>query len=310
MPGLPKLQAPSWDSLAGSFLQSRQLDGCVPDTLHFYRRCLGPLLAWAKAEGISPDDFGPQELQAFLASLQLAGKRPGFGHKHTTGQLKQGTLDTYRRTIRAMLNYHAQRVGGAVYVFPKARAKKQKPRIPFLTDDELRRVEDACDNPRDRALLSFLLDTGLRRREASVLTWGSISWDGDMGTVLVEDSKTGEEGESCFTRKTWDLLADYWPGPRPDKAGMWLTFETPTAPAGKPLTPSGISLIFRRLSKKSGAHVHAHLMRHMCAKRYLERGGSLPGCQSQMRHKTSAMTMRYARFGPSMARAEFKKVMG
>jgi integrase len=56
-----------------------------------------------------------------------------------------------------------------------------KKRLPTLTAEELKRAIDACQSKRDKALLLFLADSGLRRAEVCKLNWTDV----DMQTGLV-----------------------------------------------------------------------------------------------------------------------------
>jgi integrase/recombinase XerD len=64
-----------------------------------------------------------------------------------------------------------------------------------LSPDELRLILKVCKKPRDKALILFLVDTGLRRSEAYSLNW--IDVDIPTGIVNVRKTKS-KKARSVF----------------------------------------------------------------------------------------------------------------
>jgi integrase/recombinase XerD len=75
------------------------------------------------------------------------------------------TIHDNARAIRTLLKFwHNEEYMDAVkFAMPRV-AKK---RLPTLTAEELKKAIDACQTKRDKALLLFLADSGLRRAEVS-----------------------------------------------------------------------------------------------------------------------------------------------
>ena len=61
----------------------------------------------------------------------------------------------------------------------------------ILTEDEIKRMVEACESTRDRALIMLLYDGGFRIGELGKLSWGQVSFD-KYGAVINVDEKTGK----------------------------------------------------------------------------------------------------------------------
>jgi integrase len=62
----------------------------------------------------------------------------------------------------------------------------ERKRLPVLTADELRQILKAC-NVRDKALVLFLVDSGLQRVEVIRLNWSDV--DMQSGLVRMRQEK-------------------------------------------------------------------------------------------------------------------------
>jgi integrase len=69
-------------------------------------------------------------------------------------------------------------------------------RLPVLTAEQLGKVLVACKKPRDKALVLFMADSGLRRQEVIQLTWGDL--DMVSGLVTVKRGKESKAGSAVI----------------------------------------------------------------------------------------------------------------
>lgn len=136
-----------------------------------------------------------------------------------------------------------------------------------LSDEEVRAMLRACDDSpkgrRDAALVSLLLDSGLRASEVCRLAVEDL--DLEEGLLVVQ-IKGGDQGVGYFGDATVRRLRR-WLAVRPSEDGVRAVFvslggNTP----GRPVTVSGLRLILRRLGEQAGVEgVSTHAFRRSFA---------------------------------------------
>ena len=82
-----------------------------------------------------------------------------FEYKHDY-EMAKGTLRNYRKALRKFFRYHDREWAEDIEIgaIPDREVDADK----TLTEDEIGRLREAADHPRNNALLEMLLDTGLR----------------------------------------------------------------------------------------------------------------------------------------------------
>jgi len=136
---------------------------------------------------------------------------------------------------------------------------KPKPRRSLDPNQALRLL--ACFNPyepsgaRGLAIVAFGLDTGFRREELCSMQLADVNFYTNTAAAIC---KGGQWGYGIFSDETAHLLR------------QWLHFRKPadgvgnlfiSMKSGKALTGSGMSCIFKRLSKVIGFPISAHDLR-------------------------------------------------
>ena len=158
------------------FILSRQATRATPATLDFYHYTAGMFLSWVEGQGITePNQVDARLVRQYIAELAAKGKA-------------DKTLHAHARAIRTMLRFwYAE---GYIQNLPKfAMPKLDNKKLPVLDAEQLQSILKHC-NKREKALILFLADTGLRREEACALNWGDI--DFASGLVAVKRGKGGK----------------------------------------------------------------------------------------------------------------------
>jgi site-specific recombinase XerD len=211
----------------------------------------GDLVAVAKAD-----------VERWLADLAAQGRA-------------KNTVRSRWVALRAFYGWCAEE--GEVEENPLARVVVDRPDTPApatLTDDELRRLLDACkgtgfDDRRDLALLRLLASTGLRASEVTGLALDDV----DMATRTARvEGKGGRYRTVRFDPATAVALDRYrrvrarhrYAG-RPQ---LWIGYRGP-------LSRKGLGPILDRRAERAGIerHIWPHLLRHGFADRFLAAGG-------------------------------------
>lgn len=167
--------------------------------------------------------------------------------------------------------------------------------VPVLTDDELRRLLDACkgtgfDERRDTAILRVLIDCGIRLGEISGLAVEGIDWEQDVLQVMGK----GRRGRNApFGAKTADALRRYLRAraKHPKAAtteALWLSRQGA-------MTPSGLAQMLERRGTEANVEgVHPHRFRHSFAHAWLANGGQETDLMRLAGWRSRQMVGRYA----------------
>lgn len=222
------------------FILSRQAANHTPATLEFYRHTAGAFLAWIEAQGITdPADIAPRHVRQYLAGLIDRG-------------LKDTTLHAHARAIKTLLRFwHREGYipSPVLFEMPKLEKKRQ----PVLSAEQLQDVLKVCSH-REKALILFMVDSGLRRSEVSRLNWDDI--DFQSGLVRVRQGKGKKDRSAVIGATARRALLKYRQTQTIRNGAVFLSEKT-----GSRLGPMGIVMLFNRLSKRTGIRITAHALR-------------------------------------------------
>ena len=271
------------------FLHSRRAGGCTSQTLRTYAANLERFL---KAFGLrSLEAITRQDVEGYLEDL-LQRMRPISAHQHY-------------RTLRTFFRWCVRT--GHLAVDPMAaitmRAPKTLPRVP--ADDAVQALLLACSDTlegvRNRALVTLLADSALRKEEARRLRVGDV----DLRTRLVRvlQGKGQKDGVTFFGEAAASALRDWLrvhPDPRPE---AFLFVRA----GGDQLGVYAINRILRRLSRRAGLvrPIGPHALRHYAATALHRQTGDLDLVRRVLRHATLAMALRYAQLTQAEVAAKF-----
>lgn len=180
--------------------------------------------------------------------------------------------------------------------------KEPRRKIKVLTKEEMQKVYDATTNIRDEFLIKLLYETGLRIGEALSLFIEDIIFDHNKGhrIKLVDRGelsngamlKTGER-EIHISQELIDLFDDYAYDIL-DELEIDTNFvfvKLRGKNKGQPLEYQDVSDLFKRLKKKTGIDVHAHLLRHTHATIYYQTTKDIKQVQERLGHSQIQTTM-------------------
>jgi integrase/recombinase XerD len=190
------------------------------------------------------------------------------------------------------------------------RPKVGKVLIRIFTEDELRRLDAACNHAgasrgftedeykalsaRDRAFLWLLLSTGVRVSEACGLRFGDIDWDEGLIYVCGKGAKERRIPFGKVAKQHLDTYVRYWRGVpleaiRPDDVVFLNVF-------GNPLKTGAAEFLFARLKKVAGItdkRVSPHTCRHWFAVNAIKNGMPTIVLKNILGHETWDMIEVY-----------------
>lgn len=253
--------------------QARQLRRA---SIHFYQKQITYFLDYAKRAGAtSADDLTSALVRGYLVHMQSRG-------------LAQASIQSAWRAVRAFCNFLvAEKLLSEAPRIAMPKADLHSP--DALTADEVNQLHSAADNPRDRALVLCLLDTGCRASE--FLAWNVGDVDIHTGTVRVRTTKNRQERTvyiGLTARRDYLRWLAVMPSMAPD-APVWTSQHT-----GERLTLSGLHQLLKRLGNDAGIEkCNPHKFRRTFALMSLRSGMDIYTLQRIMGHKSLDMLLRY-----------------
>ncbi len=148
-----------------------------------------------------------------------------------------------------------------------------------LSYEELSELLSVCPTARDRAIVSFMVDTGARHQEVANLIWEDV----DLKSRAVH-----------IVRLRY--IINYRKERKPDLDAGSPVFVSRN---GSCMTGKAILELFRRLSGLVGFHIHPHVLRHTYATNANASGMSLFDIQQTMGHAEATTTERYIKSLPT-----------
>ena len=280
------------------FLLARRAEGISPNTLDQYawacRKLAAHLAADPPLATITTD-----QIRAFLAGL--TGLSPKSRHSI---QVALSALWTWA----VAEGYAPEHVVKPIHL-----PRTHRPDVEPFSQAELRRLLAACDKSasyssrqhppgtanarptalRDKAILIFLLDTGIRATELCDLRLCDVSMENR--TVNVRSGKGGKPRVIHFAQRAHQALWRYHVTRQPYLAGDEPLFHTGPADRPEPFDRQVLGRLLARIGERAGVHCNPHRFRHTFAIEFLRNGGNLFALQDLLGHSSLEMVRRYAR---------------
>jgi integrase/recombinase XerD len=262
---------------------------------------LGQFNAWCVENNLLLNQVKVPELRKYLEYLST---RPNQA-KGRTGTLSSYTIHGHARAIHTFLAWCSQDDDLSEHVSEKTPAKMRMPRtdekvIETFSDEQIKALFDACERnkfpdlvTRDRAILSILLDTGVRADELCTLTLANLHLNKDDQYIRVM-GKGRKEREISFGQKTRRALTRYLIiRRRQDMRHNKILFLSRT---GQAFVVGGLEQLIYRLARWANVEgARCHRFRHTYAVSYLKNGGDVYKLSRLMGHSSVSITETYLR---------------
>ena len=219
-----------------------------------------------------PDQLNEDEVKTFLVSIVEERKLSQSFLKITYSGLRF----LYETTL------------GKGWVIDKIPYPKTAKPLPHVLDkSEIRRIIDATDNLRQKAMLMLTYSAGLRAKETARLKITDI--DSKRMLIRVEQGKGNKDRYTLLSQVALTTLREYWKEYRPK---VWLF---PGANPENYVSVSYIQVGFKLAKKKARITKPAtcHTLRHSFATHLLEAGVDLHTIQVLLGHSSIRTTTVY-----------------
>jgi integrase/recombinase XerD len=288
-----------------------------------------------KHDPISLGTVNDQVVHLFLEHVKATHKPT----KSTATKLSSHTLALYVKDIKRFLNWCCADEQYSEHVSLNTVMRIKKPTlentiIETFSPEQIEALFKATDKEesehlqvRDKAILSVLLDCGLRATELCTLTIGNISLDAKDAYVRVlgKGGKWGEVGLGESARRAVQKYIRQFRDPtieyefsqvkQPPQRYRQYYQQAPVivSRTGKALTRVGLLQIIVRLGEWAhikGVRCSCHTFRHTFSKLFMQNGGDVYKLSKLLRHASVGITENYLKdLQQSEARKGAKSVL-
>lgn len=169
-----------------------------------------------------------------------------------------------------------------------------------FSDIEIDAMKSACHTRKERALVEFLLSTGIRVDELSKMDIADVNF-ADL-SVHIRHGKGNKERITYMSNVCAKRLGEYLRERKDDEVCLFLNKNY-----GR-IGTAGVRYILKEIEKRSGVeNVHPHRFRRTFATRLANRGMSIQEIQRLMGHSKVDTTLRYVCIDDANIQASYKK---
>lgn len=261
-------------NMINSFISSKQVEGCSERTIKYYKEIIEKFV----------NDFDKSIKQ--ISTNEIRNYLSDYKDSSSCGST---TIDNIRRVLSSFFSWLEDE--DYIMKSPVRRIHKIKTAVvvkEVLTDENLERLRDECENIRDLSLVELLISTGMRVGELVNLNINSINFEDRSCIVL---GKGNKEREVYFDAKTKLHLKEYISKRNDSNDALFVSMREPH----QRLSISGIELIIRTLGINSNINkVHPHKFRRTLATMAIDKGMPVEQVQKLLGHVKIETTMNYA----------------
>ena len=200
-----------------AFLIDRKARGCAKGTLRFYQQKLKPFIEYCDSQVITEiHQISPSLLRKYLLYLEETNHNPGGRH-------------AAYRAIRAFLFWFEDEVEPEMWRNPIRKVKAPKvEKAPIEPVDlvTVSQILETCKSDtflgvRDKAILLFLLDTGVRAGEMLSINLEDVNQA--KGEILIRHSKAKRPRYVYIGKHSKRALRNYLKKRVDDNNALWVT---------------------------------------------------------------------------------------
>lgn len=269
------------------FLTAKKIEGCSERTIKYYRVTTIHLLNYLK-EPIRK--VTTETMRQYLVDYQKINN------------CGKTTIDNIRRNISSFFSWLEEEdyiLKSPMRRIHKIKTKKKIKNI--ISDEEIEKLRDSCDNIRDTAMVDLLYSTGIRVGELVRLNRKDINFSERECVVF---GKGDKERKVYFDAKAKIHLEKYLQSRTDTNPALFVTLDKPH----DRLKISGVEIRLRQLGKKLKIEkVHPHKFRRTMATRAIDKGMPIEQVQKILGHSQIDTTMQYAIVNQNNVKASHRR---
>lgn len=270
-----------------SFISSKQIEGCSDRTIKYYKEIIDK---FNDSFDKSIKKISTEEIRSYLSN---------YKEMSTCGST---TIDNIRRVLSSFFSW----LEDEDYIIKSPIRRIHRIKTPttvkeVLTDENLEKLRDECENIRDLSLIELLISTGMRVGELVNLNISNLNFEDRSCIVL---GKGNKEREVYFDAKTKLHLKEYISKRNDTNDALFVSLREPH----QRLSISGIELIVRNIGINTNINkVHPHKFRRTLATMAIDKGMPVEQVQKLLGHVKIETTMHYAMVNQSNVKISHRK---
>lgn len=272
-----------------AFLKSKEVEGCSPKTLSYYRATIEHMEKQLRKE---PTSITTEDLRQYLRDYEL--KR----------QSSKVTIDNIRRILSSYFSW----LEDEDYIVKTPVRRIKHIRVPQLiketfTEEQLEVMRTACDEHRDLAIVDLLASTGMRIGELVRLNINDIDF---VERECIVTGKGNKQRPVYFDVRTKLHLLKYLKTRNDANPALFVSLDS----SSTRLSIGAIELRLRKLGRKvSVGRVYPHKFRRTLATHAIDKGMPIEQVQKMLGHAKIDTTMHYAMVNQSNVKASHRRYL-
>lgn len=261
-----------------------------------YARTYALWVEWCGVNHYHPlDDLSALRVRFFLQTRHTTVKTRNNYLSHLRKLAQTAALDP--RDLRAQANWQSLGMLRA----PTEHARRAKEKDQFLHPNAVNALVFAWATEtnigaRNRAIISMLLATGVRRSECATLRWPDLDWD--ARTIGVRHGK-GDKPRRCAIVDSFCITAlrVWFERSHTHSRREWLFCPiTNVGDVGrdKHISPETIYAVVKKTEQLTNIPFNPHMARHTHTTELLKNGAGMADVQAQLGHENPATTLGYS----------------
>ena len=262
------------DEFLKMFLAAKEIEGCSIRTIAYYRVTIEHMLRNIKE---SLRRITTEEIRQYLVDYQKING------------CSKVTVDNIRRNISSFFSWLEEED----YILKSPMRRIHKIKVAkvvksIITDEEIEKIRDSCENERDHAMIDLLYSTGMRVGELVRLNKSDVDLSARECLVF---GKGDKERKVYFDARTKIHLEEYLKKRTDNNHALFVSLDRPY----DRLKISGVEIRLREIGNKAKVeNVHPHKFRRTMATRAIDKGMPVEQVQKLLGHAQIDTTMQYA----------------
>jgi len=244
------------------------------NSMKAYVSCIGKFLQCFKNEATKPSEISAEKIKLFLASLEQAQ-----------------THKSYLSAIKLFYN----KIVCQPHKLDKLEYPKQSKKLPIvLSQPEIQRMFNACENIKHKVVITLLYSCGLRISELINLKWSHI--DRSRMIVNIIAAKGNKDRQIALPEEIIPLLEKYYRKEKP------VEFVFNGQNGSLNYSKTSIRKVVKNLAVKANINkrMYPHLLRHCAFTHMVEQGTDINLIQRIAGHNDVKTTMIYCHLSDNL----------